>query len=220
VTDRFQARIAVFVAVALYIVLPARLTIGPVWVVPALVAVILLPLVALAPTKPSQGRLMRALSILLCAVLNFFNVVSVVLLIDDLVNSHARGHGLSAQELLEYGGAIWLTNIIVFALWYWELDGNGPFDRDQYASACVTPSIDFLFPQMSIDPNRITGVNPQHWRPMFIDYLYLSFTNALAVSPTDTMPLTRTAKLLMLGESLISFVTVALILARSVNILS
>ena len=219
-TDRFQARIAVFVAVALYIVLPARLTIGPVWVVPALVAVILLPLVALAPTKPSQGRLMRALSILLCAVLNFFNVVSVVLLIDDLVNSHARGHGLSAQELLEYGGAIWLTNIIVFALWYWELDGNGPFDRDQYASACVTPSIDFLFPQMSIDPNRITGVNPQHWRPMFIDYLYLSFTNALAVSPTDTMPLTRTAKLLMLGESLISFVTVALILARSVNILS
>jgi len=220
VNDRFQARIGVFVAVALYIVLPPRLTIGPVWVVPALVAVILIPLVAMAPTKLSQGRLMRALSILLCAVLNFFNVVSVVLLIDDLVNSHARGHGLSAQELLEYGGAIWLTNIIVFALWYWELDGEGPFDRDQYASACVTPSIDFLFPQMSIDPKRITGVNPQNWRPQFLDYLYLSFTNALAVSPTDTMPLTRTAKMLMLGESLISFVTVALILARSVNILS
>jgi uncharacterized membrane protein len=220
VNDRFQARIGVFVAVALYIVLPTRLTIGPVWVVPALVALILLPLVALAPTKLSQGRLVRTLSILLCAVLNFFNVVSVVLLINDLVNSHARGHGLSAQELLEYGGAIWLTNIIVFALWYWELDGDGPFDRDQYASACVTPSIDFLFPQMSIDPKRITGVNPQDWRPMFIDYLYLSFTNALAVSPTDVMPLSRTAKMLMLGESLISFVTVALILARSVNILS
>jgi uncharacterized membrane protein len=73
---------------------------------------------------------------------------------------------------------------------------------------------------MSIDPKRITGVNPQDWRPMFIDYLYLSFTNALAVSPTDVMPLSRTAKMLMLGESLISFVTVALILARSVNILS
>jgi hypothetical protein len=113
-----------------------------------------------------------------------------------------------------------MTNIIVFALWYWELDGEGPFDRDQYASACVTPSIDFLFPQMSIDPNRIKGVNPEHWRPLFLDYFYLSFTNALAVSPTDTMPLTRTAKMLMLGESLISFVTVALILARSVNILS
>jgi uncharacterized membrane protein len=220
VNDRFQARVAVLVAVALYIVLPARLTIGPVWVVPALVAVILIPLVALMPTKLSQGRLMRALSILLIAVLNFFNVVSVVLLIDDLVNAHARGHGLSAQELLEYGGAIWITNIIVFALWYWELDGEGPFDRDQYASACVTPSIDFLFPQMSIDPKRVTGVDPANWRPQFLDYLYLSFTNALAVSPTDTMPLTRTAKMLMLGESLISFVTVALILARSVNILS
>ncbi len=220
VNDRFQARIAVFAAVALYIVLPARLTIGPVWVVPALVAVILIPLVALAPTKLSQGRLVRTLSILLCAVLNFFNVVSVVLLIDDLVNSHARGHGLTAQELLEYGGAIWLTNIIVFALWFWELDGEGPFDRDQYASACVTPSIDFLFPQMTIDPKRVTGVDPAHWRPQFLDYLYLSFTNALAISPTDVMPLTRTAKMLMLGESLISFVTVALILARSVNILS
>ncbi|MGB6985640.1 MAG: hypothetical protein WBD74_06650 [Candidatus Aquilonibacter sp.] len=218
--DRFQARIGVFAAVALYIVLPARLTIGPVWVVPALVAVILIPLVALAPTKLSQGRLVRALSILLCAVLTFFNVVSVLLLINDLVNSHAPGHGLSAQELLEYGGAIWLTNIIVFALWYWELDGEGPFDRDQYASACVTPSIDFLFQQMLIDPKRITGVNPATWRPQFLDYLYLSFTNALAVSPTDTMPLTRAAKMLMLGESLISFITVALILARSVNILS
>ncbi len=218
--DRFQARIAVFAAVALYVVLPARLTIGPAWVVPALVAVILIPLVAMAPTKLSQGRLMRALSILLCAVLNFFNVVSVVLLIDDLVNAHARGHGLSAQELLEYGGAIWLTNIIVFALWFWELDGEGPFDRDQYASACVTPSIDFLFPQMSIDPKRITGFNPQGWRPQFLDYLYLSFTNALAISPTDTMPLTISAKMLMLVESLISFITVALILARSVNILS
>jgi hypothetical protein len=220
VSDRFQARTAVLLAVGLYVVLPSRLTIGPIWVVPALVAVILLPLTALTPTKPSQGRLMRSLSILLIAVLNFFNVVSVALLIDDLVNAHARGHGLSAQELLEGGGAIWITNILVFALWYWELDGNGPFDRDQYASASVTPSIDFLFPQMSIDPNRITGVNPQHWRPQFLDYLYLSFTNALAVSPTDTMPLTRSAKMLMLGESLISFVTVALILARSVNILS
>jgi uncharacterized membrane protein len=220
VNDRFQARIGVFIAVALYIVLPARLTIGPVWVVPALVAIILIPLVALAPTKLSQGRLMRALSILLIAVLNFFNVVSVVLLIDDLVNAHARGHGLSAQELLEYGGAIWITNVIVFALWYWELDGEGPYDREQYPSACATPSIDFLFPQMSIDPRRVTGVDPQNWRPQFIDYLYVSFTNALAISPTDTMPLTRTAKMLMLGESLISFITVALILARSVNILS
>jgi uncharacterized membrane protein len=219
VTDRYQVRVAVLVAVGLYILLPPKLTIGPVWVVPALIAVFLIPLTAMAPTKLSQGRLTRALSIAVIAVLNFFNVVSVVLLINDLVNPHAPGHGLSAQELLEYGGSIWITNIIVFALWYWELDGEGPFGRDQYPSACETPSIDFLFPQMNIDRSRVTGV-PANWRPLFLDYLYLSFTNALAVSPTDVMPITRTAKMLMLAESLISFVTVALIFARSVNILS
>jgi len=219
VNDRYQARIAVLVAVLLYAALPQRLTVGPAWVVPALAAVLLVPLVALAPTKLSTGRLTRALSIALIAVLNIFNVCSIVLLINDLVNSHARNHGLSAQELLEYGGFVWITNVIVFALWFWELDGDGPFDRDQYPSACATPSIDFLFPQMSVDPTRVTGIQ-KNWRPLFLDYLYLSFTNALAVSPTDTLPLTRTAKMLMLAESLISFVTVALILARSVNILS
>lgn len=218
-SDRYQARVAVLLAVLLYIVLPPKLTIGPIWVVPALVALILIPLTALKPMKMADARWMRALSIALIAILNFFNVVSVVLLIDDLVNSHARGHGLTAQELLEYGGAIWMTNIIVFALWFWELDGDGPFDRNLYPSACETPSIDFLFPQMSIDRTRITGA-PVNWRPQFLDYVYLSFTNALAVSPTDVLPITRTAKMLMLGESLISFVTVALILARSVNILS
>jgi uncharacterized membrane protein len=219
VTDRYQARVAVLVAVLLYVVLPAKLTIGPAWIVPVLVAVLLVPLSAMSPTKLAQGRLIRALSIVMIAVLNFFNVVSVVLLINDLVNSHAPGHGLRAQELLEYGGAIWITNIIVFALWFWELDGDGPFNRYLYPSACETPSIDFLFPQMNIDRTRVTGAQA-NWRPMFLDYLYLSFTNALAVSPTDVMPLTRTAKMLMLGESLISFVTVALIFARSVNILS
>ena len=217
--DRHQARLAVLVAVLLYLALPQRLTVGPVWVVPVIVGLLLTPLVAMAPTDARASRLMRGFSIALAAVLNFFNIASVVLLINDLLNTHASGHGVNAQELIESGGSIWITNIIVFALWYWQLDGEGPFDRERYASACEAPSIDFLFPQMSIDRNRVKGV-PANWRPMFIDYLYLSFTNALAVSPTDTMPLTRAAKMLMLVESLISFATVALILARSVNILS
>ncbi|HTV93341.1 MAG TPA: hypothetical protein VMG98_11555 [Verrucomicrobiae bacterium] len=220
VKDRYQARVAVLVALALNLVLPAKLTLGPIWVLLVIIALFLLPLVAMTPTRTRDLHVMRALTIGLVAVLNFFNVASVVLLIDDLLNVHAPGHvNLNAQELLSSGAAIWLTNIIIFALWFWELDGDGPFDRDRFPSACETPSIDFLFPQMSMDPNRIKGL-PRHWRPMFLDYLYLSFTNALAVSPTDVMPITRTAKMLMLGESLISFVTVALILARSVNILS
>jgi uncharacterized membrane protein len=175
----------------------------------------------MTPTSTRDLHVMRALTIGLIAGLNFFNVASVVLLINDLINVHARGHlNLTAQELLSSGGLIWLTNVIVYSLWFWELDGDGPFDRERFPSACETPSIDFLFPQMSIDPNRVTGVNPRTWKPMFLDYVYLSFTNALAISPTDVMPLTRTAKMVMLAESLISFVTVALILARSVNILS
>jgi uncharacterized membrane protein len=179
---------------------------------------LLVPIVALSPTKKGQGHLIRALTIVLAVLLTLFNVISVCLLVYSLVT--ARGSAsLSAQELLESGALIWMTNVIVFALWYWQLDGDGPYDRAQYDSASDAPSIDFLFPQMTIDRSRIKGVDP-HWRPMFLDYLYLSFTNALAISPTDTMPVTRMAKMVMLAESLISFVTVALILARSVNILS
>ncbi|HTV73649.1 MAG TPA: hypothetical protein VME66_08100, partial [Candidatus Acidoferrales bacterium] len=176
--DRHQARLAVIVAVALYVLLPSKLTFGPIWIVPLLVAVLLIPLVALAPTQLRGVRLMRVLTIALVAVLNFFNVMSVVFLIYDLVNMHAKEHAaVSAIELLTYGGLIWTTNVIIFALWYWELDGDGPFDRERYPSANDYPSVDFLFPQMQIDRTRIKGA-PQNWRPMFIDYLYLSFTNA------------------------------------------
>jgi uncharacterized membrane protein len=219
VNDRHQARLAVLAAVALFLGLPPRLTFGPFWLVPLIVALLLTPIVAMAPTQLRTGRLMRALTIAMVAALNFFNVASVVLLIADLLSTH-KGHAqMSAQQLLESGALIWMTNVIIFALWYWELDGDGPFDRDRHASACDFPSPDFLFPQMSIDRSRITGL-PPNWKPMFLDYLYLAFTNALAVSPTDVMPLSRIAKMLMLSQSLISFITVALILARSVNILS
>jgi hypothetical protein len=220
VNDRQQARLAVIVAVLLYIALPPKLTIGPVWIVPLLVIAVLVPIVAMAPTKMRDSRIVRALSIALIAVLNFFNVVSIALLVDILINPHAPGHAeLSAGELLRNGALIWMTNVIVFALWFWEIDGSGPFDRARFASAQHFVDPDFLFPQMSLDRSRVLGI-PGDWKPMFADYLYVSFTNALAVSPTDTMPLTRVAKMLMLLESLISFLTVALILARSVNILS
>lgn len=219
-TDRHQARLAVIAGVLLYIALPPKLTFGPIWVAPLIAVLLLVPVIAMAPTKLSDSRLVRVLSTAMIAVLNFFNIVSVVELIDILLNPHAPGHaGLSAAELLRYGALIWMTNIIVFALWFWELDGAGPADRDRCASARDFDEPDFLFPQMSLDRSRIRGL-PENWKPMFLDYLYLSFTNALAVSPTDVMPLTRTAKMLMLSESLISFITVALILARSVNILS
>lgn len=218
--DRQQARLAVIAGLLLYLALPPKLTIGPVWAAPLAIALVLVPIIAMAPRGTTSNRLVRMLSILLIVTLNFFNIVSVVRLIDLLINTHAKGHvDLTARELLQYGGLIWTTNIIVFALWFWEVDSKGPHYRSQSASARDFEDPDFLFPQMSIDQSRIRGV-PADWKPAFLDYLYLSFTNALAISPTDTMPLTGTAKMLMLVESLVSFVTVALILARSVNILS
>jgi uncharacterized membrane protein len=216
---RWKARAAILVAVILYALLPPKLTLGPWWVVPLVVVLLLVPLVAMAPSPQlASGRLTRGLSIALIAILNLVNVASVVLLVIDLLDTHAKNHGVSAAELLRYGGLIWGTNVIVFSLWYWELDSGGPFAREGCSSAKEFDAPDFLFPQMQLDPARVR-INPQ-WKPDFIDYLYVSFTNALAVSPTDTMPLSRWAKMLMLVESLISFVTVALILARSVNILS
>lgn len=220
VDDRLQARFAVIAGITLYLLLPPKLTFGPIWLAPALAGVLLIPLIALRPTKLAESRLVHAISVSVIAVLNFFNVASFVLLIFDLIDTHAKGHAsISALELLKYGSLVWMTNVIVFALWFWEIDGKGPIDRSHQRSANDSDEPDFLFPQMSLDRSRVRGI-PEFWKPMFLDYLYLSFTNALAVSPTDTMPLTRTAKMLMLSESLISFLTVALILARSVNILS
>ena len=120
------------------------------------------------------------------------------------------------MELLTAGSQIWLTNVLVFALWYWELDADGPVPRSQSPSARECRNADFLFPQMNADPTRSPWC-PLDWKPQFVDYLYLAFTNATAFSPTDVMPLTAMAKMLMLIESLISLVTLALILARSVN---
>jgi uncharacterized membrane protein len=220
VDDRLQARLAVIAGILLYLLLPPKLTIGPIWLAPALAGALLIPLVALRPTKMAESRFVHWISIAVIAILNFFNIASVVLLVFDLLDPHAKNHAaVSALELLKYGALIWMTNVLVFALWFWEVDGLGPIDRYRHASANDFEEPDFLFPQMSIDRSRIRGI-PENWKPMFIDYLYLSFTNALAVSPTDTMPLTRSAKMLMLSESIISFITVALILARSVNILS
>jgi hypothetical protein len=136
------------------------------------------------------------------------NTASAVLLIDRLLSGHTSQ---DATKLLASGGAVYATNIIAFGLWYWELDRGGPFSRARGAR----PYPDFLFPQMT-QP----GLADPDWEPFFVDYLYVSFTNATAFSPTDTMPLSRWSKLLMAAQSGISLVTVALVVARAVNILS
>lgn len=213
---RWGPAVAIVIALVLYERLPSKLTFGPVWIAPLIVGALLLPLLLIGGRM--HPTLRRISSVTLVAALNFFNIASIALLLDDLVNPHARHHGLTAYDLLRYGALIWGTNVIIFALWYWEIDDGGVEIREGILYASERKP-DFLFPQLQLLQAHAECV-PRNWRPMFLDYLYVSFTNALAFSPTDVMPLTRIAKMLMLVESLISFATVALILARSVNILT
>jgi uncharacterized membrane protein len=216
---RWHASLAVVAALALYVTLPSRLTVGPVWIFPVLVLGLLLPLSILAPRRHGETAAQRAASIVLVALVNLFNVVSATALIVHLLYPPKGLAPLSGAQLLIAGGQIWATNVLVFALWFWELDGGGPGRRAHARLTSELRNADFLFPQMTLAGNKARCVDPV-WKPLFLDYLYVSFTNALAFSPTDTMPLTRMAKTLMLVESAISFVTMAVVIARSINILS
>ncbi len=197
---------AIAVAIGLQLALPDKFVLRPRSAAPSLEAAMCLVLAIRNPGRLETERpLLRRLSLLLVGVLAVTNAVSTALLVHVIVT----GVKVSAIKILASGAGIWLTNVIAFALWYWEFDRGGPVAR----AAGGRGRADFLFPQMS-DPR----LDP-HWNATFIDYLYVSFTNSTAFSPTDTMPLTRWAKLLMLSQSLISLVTVGLVAARAVNVL-
>ncbi|MFI2205438.1 hypothetical protein ACH47Z_32580 [Streptomyces sp. NPDC020192] len=206
---RWTVTAVILAAVALQLTLPHRLTLlHPAWAMPALELALLAGLVAANPRRVEpRTRWLRGLGLTLICVISLANGWSAVRLVRDLVNGTG---GDQAVPLLLTGGVIWVTNVIVFALWYWEWDRGGPMarvqGRHQYA--------DFLFVQMQ-NPE----LAPPDWEPEFQDYLYLSFTNATAFSPTDVMPLSRWAKTLMMLQSSVSLVTVVLVVARAVNIL-
>ena len=205
---RWPATAAVVVAIVLQSLVPGRLTlVHPVWLLPALEGLLLVALVVANPHRINrESQVIRVLSLILVAILSLANAFSVARLAVGLVQGT---EGENAGPLLITGGAIWLTNVIIFGLWYWEFDRGGPVAR---ADATRTYP-DFQFVQMT-SPQ----LAPPSWEPMFGDYLYLSFTNAAAFSPTDVMPLTRWAKTAMTVQSAISIVTVALVVARAVNI--
>jgi uncharacterized membrane protein len=208
-SHRGPAVFAVFVAIALQVVLPDRLIVGlgPREFVPVLEGALALALFCANPRRLTvESRDLRAFALVLIAVINLANGVSLV----ELVNALLHGTSATGRPLVYASVPIWLTNVIVFALWYWELDRGGPVAR--LDASHRRP--DFLFPQMAT-PGSSPG-----WSPTFIDYLYTSFTNATAFSPTDTLPLTSWAKLLMMLQSFASLLTVALVVSRAVNILS
>ncbi|MGW2696448.1 hypothetical protein [Streptomyces sp. NPDC001296] len=206
--SRWAVTAAVLGAVALQLLLPERLAFRPEWLLPALE---LLLLVLLLPAHRARTKrttsLLRGCGLTLAGIVSLANGWSAVLLIRGLVRGTEGG---DARTLLMTAAAIWLTNVIVFALWYWEWDRGGPGARAEGGSDCP----DFLFPQMQ--SKELTQAD---WEPAFADYLYVSFTNATAFSPTDTMPLSRWAKLLMASQASISLLTLALVVARSVNII-
>jgi hypothetical protein len=205
--QRLPVSLAVLAAIALQVMLPGRFALRPHLLLPALETALLIGLIAGNPTRINrESMVLRATGLSLLAVISLGNAVSAVFLVRHLVNGSA---GTSAGPLLATGAAIWGTNVIAFALWYWELDRGGPAARAKGGN----PYADFLFTQMTAPE-----IAPPNWEPTFLDYLYLSFTNATAFSPTDVLPLSRWAKMLMLFQSAVSIVAVALVISRAVNI--
>lgn len=205
---RWPATLALLVALGIRVALPERVLYGPRWLVPALEASLLIPLTVANPTHMTrESRNLRSLSVALIGLVTTANASALGLVVRSLL----RGGKAGGRELIAAALLIWVTNVLIFALWYWELDRGGPFAR-------MRPDHrqpDFLFPQMTSPQTA-----PPGWTPEFGDYLYVSFTNSTAFSPTDTLPLTVAAKALMLVQSGTSLVTVALVAARAVNILS
>lgn len=205
--QRLSVSLVVVLVIALQFLLPKDLSLGIQRYICAFEAVLLVFLVALSPNRIGKHHPpTRNLSIALTSVMTISNISSAIKLIDGLV----QGTITDANKLLLSGGSIWLANIVIFSLWFWELDRGGPGARAEGRK----PVPDFLFPQMSSPEYREKG-----WHPKFFDYLYISVTNASAFSPTDTAPLSRWAKILMMVQSLTSLVTVGLVIARAVNIL-
>jgi hypothetical protein len=199
--------LAVLAVIGLQWAIPDDLAFKPRWLLPVVSGLLFVILSVGNPTRITrESKPLRLAALLLALVLSVTVAWSVVLLVWRLAHG---GGPPNAGQLLRDGGVIWLTNVIVFALWYWEFDRGGPAAR----AVARKPHPDFLFSQMTA-PELVD----RDWEPGFVDYLYLSFTNATAFSPTDTLPMSRWAKLAMMFQSAISLITVALVVSRAVNI--
>ncbi len=202
---RWPAVVAVVATTGIYLCLPERLTPGPNWLV--LLVMCLLLAGAITAHRTGNAKLNFRLGILLSAVMTAGVIWSLAILVGGLPTKRE-----SPTELLRSACALWVTNILVFALWYWRLDAGGPYNRDLRRSHSEGA---FLFPQMIQDGSKRTPA----WKPGFVDYLFLAFNTSTAFSPTDVPVLSRWAKALMMIQSLVSLSTIAILAARAINIL-
>jgi hypothetical protein len=205
---RWPATLGLLAVGGLRLALPEPLSVGPGWLLLVVVVALLIPTV-LARVR-QMDWLNQALGYALNSVVTLDMTWSLYLLIAAL-----PAHKESPLELLRSAAALWVSNILVFASWYWRLDGGGPNERDRQ----VTHDGAFLFPQMTLSDEIKRQLGEESWKPGFVDYLFLAFNTSTAFSPTDSPVLSRWAKVLMMLQSLISFTTVALLAARAVNIL-
>lgn len=203
---RWPASLALLVCVGLYVVLPNRLVVGPRWLLPVLIALPLIPLSATKHRHPNEAPWVRQFTIFLIAVITLANVTSMALLVHHLLVAHVS----QGRNLIYSAVSVWLTNVIIYGLWFWEIDRGGPHRR----AGGLGRWPDIQFPQMENPP-----LAPVNWRPSFIDYLYTSFANGTSFAPADAMPLTAQAKALFATESMVSLITIAVVAARAVNIL-
>jgi len=206
---RWPAFIAILAVGGLYTALPDALTLGPRWLFPGLVLTLLLP--TIISHHAGRHQLSITFGWLVDALLTVGLVTSVTLLIGTLP---ARTE--TPEALLLSAASLWITNILVFALWYWRLDAGGPHRRDQQPGHREGA---FLFPQMTMSREGLKQAGQENWSPNFIDYLFLAFNTSTAFSPTDVPVLARWAKILTMLQSLLSLLIIALLAARAVNIL-
>lgn len=206
---RWPAGVAVAAVAVAQFLLPDHLVPGPRWLLPSVEVLLLVSLLAADPGRLTrESKDLRILALVVVGLVAVANAGSLVLLVRSLLH----GGFANGTALLAAAGAVWLTNTVAFALLYWELDRGGPLGRVGARPASSYP--DLQFPQ-DTDPS----LAPPGWRPAFFDYLFVSLTASTAFSPTDTLPLTRRAKLLMGSQSVVSLLTLALVAARAVNVL-
>jgi hypothetical protein len=200
---RWPAVVAMLAAAGVYLALPERLSLGPSWLLLAVVGFLLIPIVISA--QRGDDRVTRILTFVANGVITVAMIASLILLVQGIPR-----HLEAPKDLLRSACSLWVTNILVFALWYWKLDGGGPLLRE-LPNGMLKSS--FLFPQM-IGLEKASST----WVPNFVDYLFLAFNTSTAFSPTDTAVLSRWAKLGTMLQSLISLTIIALLAARAVNI--
>jgi hypothetical protein len=206
---RGQAVLAVLAIGAIYLALPHTLVLGPIWLLPTLIVILLAPTVL--SHRVGRYSLNRTLGMIINGITTLALIGSVILLVRTLPT-----HRSSPLQLLRSGGLLWLTNVIVFALWYWRLDGGGPTVRHKEKKFGSTS---FLFPQMQIPQEERAQFACARWRPRFVDYLFVAFTQSSTFGPTDSPLLARWAKVLAMIQILISLTIVVLLISRAIGVL-